>query len=91
MSNLKGYCYCKDDPGTEVDVRPPIYRNILDLCPRNELEMCLCKDGESNARAPFNLTEINSCRPKRVRGDLWDDRAPRGLFFVDTFVKCSAG
>ena len=32
-----GYCFCKDNPDREVDVRPDYFKNVLDLCPRNEI------------------------------------------------------
>ena len=36
-----GYCFCKDNPEKEVDVRPDYFKNVLDLCPRNELNRYL--------------------------------------------------
>ena len=53
-----------------MDVRSDIFKNTLDLCPRNELNRCLCEDSKTTERAPFDLLTILSCRPKKVSKDL---------------------
>ena len=35
---LVGYCFCKDNPEEELDVRPQFFRAIQDLCPRHKLD-----------------------------------------------------
>jgi len=62
-----GYCFCKDNPEQEVDVRPDIYKNTLDLCPRNEINRCLCEDSKTTKSAPFDLFTILSCRPTKCK------------------------
>jgi len=67
MGCSPGYCFCKDNPDKEVDVRPDYFKNVLDLCPRNELNRCLCEDGKTTERAPFDLLTILRCKPKKCK------------------------
>merc|ERR1711934_519712 len=62
-----GYCYCKDNPEKEVDIRPQLSSTVLDLCPRNELNRCLCQDGKTRLKPPFDLLKVHSCRPKKCK------------------------
>ena len=34
---LLGYCFCKDDPTREIDVRNQFFAHVFDTCPRNEI------------------------------------------------------
>merc|ERR1712027_101442 len=62
-----GYCFCKDNPQKEVDVRPQLSSTVLDLCPRNELNRCLCQDSETRMEPPFGLLKVNNCRPRKCK------------------------
>ena len=37
----------------------------MDLCPRGEMNRCLCKD-DTKINFPFTLMDIMNCEPKRV-------------------------
>ena len=38
---------------------------IIDLCPRGEMDRCLCDDN-SKIIWPFNAFEMMSCKPRKV-------------------------
>ena len=40
-------------------------REVMDLCPRGEMDRCLCK-GDTKIHFPFTLMDIMNCEPKRV-------------------------
>ena len=61
------YCFCKDNPEKEIDIRPQFFSSFLDLCPRNELNRCLCGDGKTAMNAPFDILSTMSCRPKKCK------------------------
>ena len=60
-----GYCFCQDAPNVEVDIRQQLQKVIFDLCPRGEMNRCLCEDN-SKILFPFNALELISCYPKKV-------------------------
>ena len=60
-----GFCFCKDAPDVEVDIRMQMIRVVMDLCPRGEMNRCLCKD-DTKINFPFTLMDIMNCEPKRV-------------------------
>ena len=60
-----GYCFCKGAPDVEVDIRQQVQKVMFDLCPRGEMNRCLCEDN-SKITFPFNLMELLPCRPKKV-------------------------
>ena len=60
-----GFCFCKDAPDVEVDIRMQMIREVMDLCPRGEMNRCLCKD-DTKINFPFTLMDIMNCEPKRV-------------------------
>jgi len=62
-----GYCFCKDSPEKELDVRPQFFRAIQDLCPRHKLDRCLCKDGKLKTKAPFDVMKAYTCQPKKCK------------------------
>ena len=74
------YCYCKDDPEKEIDLRPQVFSSFLDLCPRNELNRCLCSDGKTKMNAPFDIVTTMLCQPKRCKCNGSD----KGLKYSDT-------
>ena len=59
------HCYCKDNPKKELDIRPQFFSSFIDLCPKNELDRCLCDDDKTKMRAPFNIISASLCRPKK--------------------------
>ena len=42
-----------------------VIRVVMDLCPRGEMDRCLCKD-DTKIHFPFTLMDIMNCEPKRV-------------------------
>ena len=61
------FCYCKDTPTIERDTKPPVFSKIMNLCPRGEMDRCLCHD-DTVVKFPFDPTTLfDKCRPKRVR------------------------
>ena len=67
QNSYLGYCFCKDAPEKEVDIRNQLFYNVLDLCDRNEIDRCLCEDSKRKINAPIDLVGLFSCRPKKVR------------------------
>jgi hypothetical protein len=49
-----GYCFCKDNPTKEVEAMPQVIKMIQDVCPKGEINRCLCEDN-SKADYPFDL------------------------------------
>ena len=62
---MAGYCFCKGAPDVEVDVRQQVQKVMFDLCPRGEMNRCLCEDN-TKIEFPFNAIELFQCRPKKV-------------------------
>lgn len=62
-----GYCFCKDAPEKEIDVRNQLFYDVLDLCEKNEIDRCLCEDGKSKINGPIDLVGLFSCRPKKCK------------------------
>ena len=60
-----GFCFCKDAPDVEVDIRMQMVREVMDLCPRGEMDRCLCRD-DDKIHFPFTIMDIMTCEPKRV-------------------------
>ena len=46
-------------------MRQQVQKVIFDLCPRGEMNRCLCEDN-SKITFPFNALELISCYPKKV-------------------------
>ena len=65
QSIKSGFCYCKDAPDVEVDIRMQMIREVMDLCPRGEMNRCLCRDN-SKITFPFTIMDIMNCEPKKV-------------------------
>jgi len=61
------HCFCKNDIKKEVDIRPQYFKGFMDLCPRNELNRCLCKDGKKTEEAPFDILKTIMCQPKKCK------------------------
>jgi hypothetical protein len=57
---------CKNDIHKLVQVRSEELAVVMDLCPRGEMDRCLCADN-TKVTFPFDLqTFAFECRPKRV-------------------------
>lgn len=62
-----GFCICKDKPDKLVDGRPFPAQAVMDICPKGEMNRCLCHDNKK-VDFPFDIrTFFLDCRPKRVR------------------------
>jgi len=61
------HCFCKDDNTTAVDIRPQYFKAFMNLCPKNELNRCLCQDGKTTEKAPFDILKTINCRPKKCK------------------------
>ena len=66
MPYFQGFCFCKDAPNVEVDIRQQMIREVMDLCPRGEMNRCLCKDN-TKITWPFNLVDLFGCEVKKVQ------------------------
>jgi len=62
-----GYCFCTDAPEKEVDARPQVFKIVHDLCPRGEINRCLCHDGKTKVTGPLDVVQIFTCRPKKCK------------------------
>ncbi len=59
------FCRCKGKK-ERVDSRPVEMQKVMDVCPENKMNRCLCHDN-TIAKFPFDLrTFYFMCRPKRV-------------------------
>ena len=67
--SFSGFCFCKDAPNVEVDIRQQLIREVMDLCPRGEMNRCLCKDN-TKITWPFNLVDLFGCDVKKVQNQL---------------------
>ena len=61
------YCFCKNNPEKEISILPQYFYSFLDLCPRNELNRCLCGDSKTAIKAPFDIISAISCHPKKCK------------------------
>ena len=43
-----------------------VMREVMDLCPRGEMDRCLCAKNDTKIHFPFTLMDIMNCEPKRV-------------------------
>ena len=60
-----GFCFCNDAKEIEVDIRDQALKEVMDLCPRGEMDRCLCKD-KTKILWPFTQFEMLACAPKKV-------------------------
>merc|ERR1739844_655355 len=61
-----GFCFCKDAPNVEVDIREHMLRAVMDLCPRGEMDRCLCVDNRKIIW-PFTMSDVISCSPRKCK------------------------
>ena len=61
-----GFCFCNNAPNVEVDVREHSLRAVMDLCPRGEMDRCLCKDN-NKIIWPFTAFDLVTCSPRKVK------------------------
>ena len=64
-SIIAGFCFCKDAPTVEIDVRQQFLKEVMDLCPRGRMDRCLCSDN-SKIMWPFTQFDVINCGPKKV-------------------------
>ena len=62
---IAGFCFCKDAPTVEVDVRQQFLKEVMDLCPKGKMDRCLCRDN-SKIIWPFTQFDVITCGPKKV-------------------------
>jgi len=61
------FCTCAKDPEKELDSRPRELSTILDVCPRGQIDRCLCHDNQV-VHFPFDMQEfLFRCRPKKCK------------------------
>jgi len=79
-----GFCFCNDAKEIEVDIRDQALKEVMDLCPRGEMDRCLCKDN-TKILWPFTQFEMLECAPKKCKCK--GDKKPKTL----TRLGCAKG
>ena len=64
-SIISGFCFCKDAPTVEIDVRQQFLKEVMDLCPKGRMDRCLCSDN-TKITWPFTQFDVINCGPKKV-------------------------